>query len=75
MFSELARRGHDVPTPAWYVGAHPYLWASGSQSFVDSLNGFTAASASAMTAATSGSSGGSGFSGGGGVGGGGGGGW
>ncbi|SDS71110.1 Uncharacterized membrane protein [Microlunatus soli] len=73
IFAELARRGVDVPTPNWYVGAAVWSFSgSGDSPFVDAINGFDSAATTAMTAS---SSGGSGFSGGGGVGGGGGGGW
>ena len=60
--------------PAWYVG--PNGW--GSDSFADSLDGFTSSASGTIAAATPSSSGGSGFSGGssgGGGGGGGGGSW
>ncbi|GAA1436152.1 DUF2207 domain-containing protein [Microlunatus lacustris] len=79
VFAELAARGHEVPDPVWYVGAHPFVFAgAGGTSFADSLGAFSDAATSSMTAATAGTSGGSGMSSGfagGGVGGGGGGGW
>lgn len=75
VFQDLADQGVQLAQPTWLVGAHPYLWASGSSSVLDGITGFTGASASVMTAATSGTAGASGFAGGGGVGGGGGGGW
>ncbi len=75
IFQHLADRGVELAEPTWLVGAHPFLWASGSTSMLEGISGFTAASASVMTASTAGTTGASGFAGGGGVAGGGGGGW
>lgn len=75
VFAELARRGHDLDTTAWWVGTSP-VWTS-SSGFGAQLDSFTSSVSSSMTASSSSSGGGSGFGGGvgGGVGGGGGGGW
>lgn len=75
IFQDLANQGVELAQPTWLVGAHPFLWASGSTSMIEGIAGFTAASSSVMTASSAGSSGATGFAGGGGMAGGGGGGW
>ncbi|MGD7789407.1 DUF2207 domain-containing protein [Propionibacteriaceae bacterium Y1700] len=76
VFQELAQtRGYEADM-SWYGGyGFGVGFMSGNNSFMSSIDSFTAATATAMTSESSGSGGGSGFSGGGGVGGGGGGSW
>jgi len=79
VFADLAARGADLPTPAWYLAGPGYgpFWASGAL-FAQDLSTFTHLADTAISAPTPGSGGSSGFSGGfsgGGVGGGGGGSW